>query len=137
MNKYPNQLDDLRSYLEETNDSLFEILGKRESIVYEIQKIKTINKKKIFDKKREQQLFNDDFSRLASLNLNELLIYSLIIENDANKYNDSYPKWSRKEHLNSCANDSICEMINPLLLALFDKKSYSSLNIKKEFQADI
>lgn len=137
MSKYSEQLNDLRSYLEETNDSLFNVLKKRESIVYEIQKIKINNNKNIFDKDREVQLFKSDSSRLATLNLNELLIYSLIIENDANKYNDSYPKWSKKEHLNSSSHDSVIEMVNPLLLALFDKKSYSSLNIKKEFQADI
>jgi chorismate mutase len=137
MSKYPEQLKNLRSYLEVTNESLFEVLKKRESIVFEIQKIKTNSRQNIFDKSREIQLFKSDFSRLATLNLNELLIYSLIIENDANKYNNTYPKWSKKEHLNSSSHDSLIEMINPLLLALYDKKSYSSLNIKKEFQADI
>lgn len=137
MSNFKEQLENLRGYLEDTNDSLFSALKKREQIVFEIQKIKANNNRAVFDKSRELNLFKNDSSKLLSLNLTELLIYSLIIENDANKFNNSYPKWSHREHLISSSSESICELVNPLLLALYDKKSYSTLNIKKEFQADI
>lgn len=131
------KLSILRSELEEINNSLFSCLENRSKLVYEIQKIKGEFNKAVYDKSRELELFKRESEKLSKLNNKQLLIYSLLIENDANQFDGTYPAWSSMEHLESCSQKSLSELTNPMLLALFDKKSYSSLNIKPNFQVDI
>ncbi len=136
MNKMVEKLLSLRIKLEEINNLIFKTLSERRDVVFQIQEIKHTQGLQIYDKCRELELFKKDSQRLSKLSSLELLVYSLMIENDANKFDGTYPSWSKKEHLDSISDNSISELINPLLLALFDKKSYSSLNIKHEFQVD-
>ena len=130
-----SQLKSLRSQLETVNDQFFSLLKKRKSLVHQIQSQKEI--KSSYDLNRELELFKSQESTLSSLSQVELYIYSLIIEEQAHSYNESYPRWSCKEHLTTSVQANHLEGTNPLLLALFDKKSYSLLNIKSEFQIEI
>ena len=130
-----NKLQSLRSQLERVNDQFFSLLKKRKSLVHQIQSEKEI--KSSYDLNRELELFKSQESILSGLSQVELYIYSLIIEEQAYSYNKSYPRWSFKEHLNNSDQEYYLDGTNPLLLALFDKKSYSSLNIKSEFQIKI
>jgi chorismate mutase len=130
-----SQLKSLRSQLETVNDQFFSLLKKRKSLVHQIQSQKEI--KSSYDLNRELELFKSQENTLSGFSQVELYIYSLIIEEQAHSYNESYPRWSFKEHLNTSDPKNHLDGTNPLLLALFDKKSYSLLNIKSEFQIEI
>lgn len=124
----------LRESLELVNSDLFSLLNKRKSIVHNIQKLKQTNL--CFDYDRELELFKKNTNLLKDLSDKELYIYSLIIESHAESYNGNYPSWSSYEHLETPSTD-VLDGTNPLLLALFSKKRYASLNIKSRFQVNI
>ncbi|MCT4640777.1 MAG: hypothetical protein N4A33_00665 [Bacteriovoracaceae bacterium] len=129
-----SRLEQRRSELEDIGIQLFSLLENRKLLVSQIQELKDVSSS--FDVNREKVLFSNQKSKLLKLSLQELLAYSLIIESHAYSFNGTYPKWSEQVHLAS-QNQTIESRINPVLLALYDKKRYDSLQLNEEFSSKL
>lgn len=125
-----SDLDRLREQLELINTSIFKLIDHRKEVVANIQKLKGSSTH--FDPAREHWLFLH--MDLTCKSFNEILIFSLIIEEQAQANKEgSYPRWSLKEHIQIKTDDPI-EMINPILLYCWDRALYQRLNFTDSYQ---
>lgn len=125
-------LSELRADLRELTQNIILLISKRKNLVGQIQKEKnSIGEFSNFDLDREIIVFNKMSPFLDSFSTKEILAISLLIEEHANQHG-RYPEWSQGEHLmNSPQN--LLEMINPILLARYDKSRYDLLPINEKF----
>lgn len=121
-----------RHQLDKINHQLFDVLNARQELIHKIMMHKLEGNINSWDQKREAELYQLFQKNFADLNLDMLLMMSILLENQAGKYSD-YPKWSRGEHLKN-APKNITEMINPVFLKMYNKDLYESISIKKEYE---
>ena len=129
------KLDILRDQLQKINEELFTIIKERRGVVERISKEKSsinkIPKYSNWDPAREWELFNRHLRDLGSLTAEEIFAFSLVIESQAGTIS-KYPRWSKREHIESEGSHSIMGQINPLLVALIFPEEFKKISIKKE-----
>lgn len=127
-----NNLDALRTQLQSLNNSLFELMDTRRLIVHSIQDEKKSSNQNVFLPEREIELFFSMKNEIQKLSFKKLLAFSLIIEDDARSYNQSYPAWSEKVHV-ALSKNILEEQINPILLKAYDLKLFQSISFTQDF----
>ena len=110
---------------------MFEKLHLRRQLVHEIQKLKASNE--AFDPQRERALFLELKDELATLDLKELLSFSLLMESHVLSSGKKYPDWSGREHL-EVSQGTICEMVNPILLAVVKPDLFKNIRLSASFK---
>ena len=127
-----DRLNHLRHELLVTNHQLLKIMSARKEQVHAIQEIKTLQGQSIFCPEREWELFNQLQSELSELSIRELLSLSLIIEEDACSYSQTYPAWSEGVHLVD-GPTILYQQINPILLKVTHLSLFEQLKLKADF----
>jgi chorismate mutase len=128
-----SSLDSLRSELNQLNYQMVDLLAKRKQMVHQIQEEKIHLGKPVFSPARENELFKKFQEQLQSLSVKELLIFSLVIEEDAHSFSSSYPAWSEGEHLQNDSSNNLAEQINPILLKVILPGEFEKLSLKADF----
>ena len=127
-----DKLSQLRSGLDSINSNLILLLNKRQLIVNEIQTLKKENKvNSLWCPQRELSVFKSYINENPVMDLRYVLMYSLLIEKQAQESGD-YPTWSSQAHLEVTGN-SIQHLINPILLFCYCKKDFFQLKLKTQF----
>lgn len=139
------ELEVLRQKVEALNWELLNTLSLRKECVHKIQSLKDkehirIAKYPHYDWEREVLLFKKFDTVLATFSLKQLLIFSLIIEEQAQLESATspvYPEWSKFQHLENKEKGSeqfpLEYQINPLLLYFAKKELAKSLPLSLEF----
>jgi len=126
-------LSELRVELNTITNTILNSIVQRSKLVARIQKEKQkIDEYNNFDLEREKIVFNEMILKISNFPEKEVLGISLLIESQANQYGH-YPEWSKGEHLSSSPKN-LSEMINPILLARYNKTSYDLLPINEKFK---
>lgn len=120
-------LQELRMKLEQVNSQLFRLLDSRLEIVEQIQTEKSIS----WDPTREIKVFQDYVKQHPHQDLKSDLIYSLLIETQAQNF--GYPRWSEGDHLKSQVTSGISHMINPILLRIRNESEYATLDLIDDY----
>lgn len=121
-------LGQLREQLELINRSLFQSLDKRIEVIEKIQSLKQIS----WDPSREIKVFKDFSKNYPQNNLKQDLVYSLLIESQAEAF--GYPRWSEGDHLALGRAESISQMINPILLRIRNESEYQALDLIEDYR---
>lgn len=145
------QLTELRESLTLLTVEILNLIDQRKKLVREIQESKSqsasTENARIslldfmnFDATQELLIFKRLYPTLKRFSLKELMIVSLMIEEHASTFPNSYPAWSESIHLektnkikNNKDTKGLEEQINPILLAVTHKSLYDSLVLNKEF----
>lgn len=126
-----DRLNQYRKDLLKINQNILELIQKRKEIIKQLTPLK----KTAWDPVREIIVFSDFLKTSKNCSVQEALVFSLIIEEQAAQ-NTDYPLWSRQEHLSSKQVEAFA-MMNPILLKMHFKQEYSTLNLKEEFKRQI
>ena len=121
-------LPHLRSQLDLINEQLFQLLDSRAALVEKIQSEKKVS----WDPERELSVFGEYTSNYPQNSLKEDLIYSLLIESQAQSF--GYPRWSEGDHLKNETPKNIQSMLNPVLLRMRNESEYQALDLIDDYK---
>lgn len=132
-----DELNHLRHELLAINQQFFHIIEQRKDLVHAIQSQKFSAGQTVFCPEREWELFNQLANELKRLSIRELLAFSLVIEEDARSFNDTYPAWSEGQHLardrHQNITQNIIELINPILLKVAQFDHFKDIQLNSDF----
>lgn len=110
-----------RKKLVDLNREIFKLFAERRSLVADISSHKSNDF--LYDKKREQELFEMMGQSLRALSWAEVKAFSLLMEGQACE-RGAYPCWSKGEH---CENRSENHHLNPWLLKVYAPEVFAEL----------
>lgn len=127
-----NNLQSLRSKLDSINIDLIQALLSRQQVITDIFSLKEEENIGAWNPEREKEIYSNLEQSFGQLNLPMVLVFSLIIEEQASQCG-AYPLWSRREHLSSFTG-MLEELTNPVFLKAFNQDQYEKLDLKEKYK---